>query len=82
MSAPVDAQFNDDTDWGLKAHQAAEQHLAACLEAMYAEDESDLDTWPEDMAGPFCGCETCVIREVLHAAWPILLQAAQAEADG
>lgn len=24
------------------------------------------------LAGPFCGCNTCVVREVLSAAWPHL----------
>lgn len=26
-----------------------------------------------------CGCPTCIVREVLTAAWPILLEAARAE---
>jgi len=24
-----------------------------------------------------CGCDACVVREVLYAAWPILREAAQ-----
>ena len=29
------------------------------------------------LAGPYCGCDTCIVREVLDAAWPHLLAAAQ-----
>jgi len=81
-------------DFGLEAHQAAEAHLHACQAALDYEDYGDyyadldedsdgedveLPDYPEDMAGPYCGCQTCMVREVLHAAWPILLEAARAE---
>lgn len=62
-------------DWGVKAQRAAEEHLLACYEAMHALDEGAQDV--EDPAvGAFCGCETCEVREVLMAAWPILRVAA------
>lgn len=64
-------------DYGREAHEAAQKHLDAINAAEYAEDSEELPDYPEDMAGPWDGCETCVIREVLHAAWPILLEAAK-----
>lgn len=59
------------TDVGYLAQQAAEKHLAACYDAL-VEEEDDPEKWPESPASaPFCGCETCVVREVLYAAWPV-----------
>ena len=74
-------------DFGLEAHEAAEKHLRIVQDwndhwEEHFGDECDCPGGPPpepDMAGPFCGCETCVIRETLHAAWPILLEAAKAE---
>lgn len=61
------------------AQRAAEEHLAACQEAMYAtEGIDDPQDWPESPSiGPFCGCDTCVVRETLHAAWPHVIDAAK-----
>jgi hypothetical protein len=63
-----------DDDPGIRAQRAAEAHLSACVDALFAESESDNpDDWPESPASaPFCGCDTCVVREVLFAAWPII----------
>ena len=56
-------------DFGAEAQKAAEAHLAACQEAMFAMEE-DVETEVESPASaPFCGCDTCVVREVLYAAW-------------
>ena len=63
-------------DLGLEAHQAAEQHLTACWEALDAENEGEVVDWP-DTAGPYCGCQTCTVREVLHAAWPYIVKYAR-----
>ncbi len=52
-------------DAGQAAHDAAEAHLNAIWEAETGEREDS----PE--SAPFCGCQTCIIREVLHAAWPV-----------
>lgn len=61
----------------LQAQRAAEEHLTACWQWLDSED----DDGPElDMAGPFCGCETCLVRETLHAAWPFLKRLALEEA--
>jgi len=73
---------NDITnDPGVRAQRAAEAHLVACWEAFHAYDELGVEEGegPEDpSSAPFCGCETCVVREVLYAAWPILRDAALA----
>jgi hypothetical protein len=63
-----------ETDYGQLAQEAAEKHLTACWEAYWAEEETeDLDSLPESPAcAPFDGCETCVVREVLFAAWPFM----------
>ena len=60
-------------DVGQRAHEAVTEHLSGCWEAMYREEQSDDPAdWPESPAcAPFCGCEDCVLRETLHAAWPV-----------
>lgn len=69
MTSPA---LNQPRDWGLEAHQAAEAHLGL----LWAMENGEGDG-PEETAGPWCGCETCVIREVLHAAWPYMIEAAK-----
>lgn len=66
-------------DYGHQAHAAAERHLNACHAAMYAEEDGEPDVENPAIA-PFCGCQTCVVREALHAAWPIIQQAVRDEA--
>ena len=63
-------------DFELEAQKAAEAHLAACTEAMFAwEEAGEVDESIVSPAiAPFCGCDTCVVREVLYAAWPIMEQ--------
>lgn len=70
MEAPTPAR-----DLGLEAQRAAEAHLAACQDAMFAYDEGDEEA-ESPASAPFCGCDTCMIREILHAAWEILETAA------
>ena len=55
------------------AQKAAEAHLDACFEAMWAYDEGD-DEVESPALAPFCGCQTCIVREVLWAAWPIITE--------
>lgn len=62
-------------DYGREAQAAAEKHLDACMDAFWREGEGEF----EDTIAPFCGCQTCIVREVLHAAWPFLLAAARDE---
>ena len=68
---------NGEGDFGMRAQRAAEEHLEACMMVLWAQDQA-----PEGMpipespaSAPFCGCDTCVVREVLHAAWTILERA-------
>jgi len=63
----------DDIDWGMLAHRNASEHLAACMEALDREQGGeDVDS---PAIAPFCGCETCVVREVLYAGWGTIAQA-------
>lgn len=50
------------------AAAAAKERLAKCAAVLFEEEEADAD----GLAGPFCGCETCMVREVLSAAYPHL----------
>jgi hypothetical protein len=70
------------------AQKAAEHRLAVANEMLWADEEGeredvDRPEWDE-LAGPFCGCDTCIVREILDAAWPHLqtlaLMAEQADA--
>lgn len=70
-----------ERDYFLEAHQAADAHLAACYAAYYAEPEGEGPLPESPASAPFCACETCEIREILHAAWPILREAALAGID-
>lgn len=66
--APVSTPTTDPVAAAADAAQvAAEAHLAACWAHLHEEGPQ-----PEDMAAPFCGCPTCEVREVLHAAYPHL----------
>jgi hypothetical protein len=68
--------------WEDDVQRAAEERLAACNERLWAEEEGDVDVehdGPYPAVAPYCGCDTCVVREVLDAAWPIMLRAAREE---
>ena len=56
-------------DHARQAHDTAMAHLTACWEAMDAEKAGESVDSPA--SAPFCGCEDCTVREVLHAAWPV-----------
>ena len=74
---PPAADHTRDAGW--EAHRAAIAHLEACGEAMYAAEESDNpDSVESPAVGPYCGCSDCDVREILAAAWPILLEDAAA----
>lgn len=66
-------------DWGQEAQTAAEAHLAACQEAMFAWEDGDESVESPAMT-TFCGCDTCVVREVLYAGWPFVEQCVRADA--
>ena len=67
------------------AQKAAERRLAIAQCMAFDEEDSLAELEPpgsyEELEAPFCGCETCVIREVLSAAWPHLLNVKLAEVD-
>lgn len=68
-------------DWELQAQARAEAHLEACRDAYYHEDEHEPsetcdDCPPQVSVGPYDDCTTCIVREVLDAAWPILAELA------
>jgi hypothetical protein len=63
-------------DWGYEAQQSAEAHVDACQRwCDYFEEgepEDELPAGEDPSCGPYCGCTTCIIRETLHAAWPVI----------
>lgn len=66
------------------AQRAGEERLAYCQAQLY-EDENPDPPAPapgegQEPCAPFCGCDTCIVREVLDAAWPHLLELAREEA--
>jgi hypothetical protein len=78
MSNEVIELTRKPKDWGYEAQQAAEAHLAVCAEWMdyYEEGENAEPPEGEDPScAPYDGCDTCLVREVLHAAWPIIEKA-------
>ena len=81
LGRALDRALNDDL-WldahDLALHNHAEAHLDACYDALVAIDLDETD--PAEVAdpayGPFCGCNTCVVREVLTAAWHFVTEVA------
>jgi hypothetical protein len=69
------------------AQAAAERRLAYLTAMLYVEEEgvdgdvADIEAeFPDERsAGPYCGCDTCIVREVLDAAWPHILELAREE---
>jgi hypothetical protein len=63
-----------DIDPGPAIQAAAERHLNACWDAHYAEEEAEdgAEEVPSPAVGPFCGCETCIVRECIAGAWPVI----------
>jgi hypothetical protein len=65
--------------------RVAEARLNAADEWLWVEDEGEHaglhDTVPDgpELAGPYCGCTTCIVREVLDAAWPYAYRLAHAD---
>lgn len=56
-------------------HAAGVARLRAAEEALDAEAVGEHPAGAEELAGPFCGCEDCLVREVLHAGVEALLRA-------
>lgn len=76
-------------DFAHEAQQAAEKRLEACDAVMDLEGEdyndpairAQYEKAYEGLAGPYDGCTTCIVREVLDAVWPILQEAAKDELE-
>ena len=69
-------------DLAQKAQRAAEARLADVTDRFWADEEGAEDAWDGwDGTAPYCGCETCLVREILTGAWPMLLEAAKLEAQ-
>jgi hypothetical protein len=63
-----------------RASEIVAAHLAACEQAAEAiEAIDDPALWPPSPAlAPFCGCDTCLVRETLAAIWPHIERALEA----
>lgn len=53
------------------AQQAAERRLAVATSVLF--DEED-ELAAAELTAPYCGCDTCIVREVVAAAWPYLFR--------
>lgn len=62
-----------------RIQRLAEKHLAACNDAMIDFDEGNQDT-PSPAYGPYDGCDTCIVREVLSVAWDEMIAEARRQA--
>lgn len=62
------------------ASDAALLRLERAYHELMYEDEYDGRGSPP--LAPFCGCFTCMVREVLDAAYPYLREAARLEVEG
>lgn len=66
----------------IEAQRAAEARLTAANEWLWLDEEGEYAGDHDDaregaeLAGPYCGCDTCLVREVLDAAWPHLYRMA------
>ena len=58
-----------------QAQRAAELRLIEAEQDMWESIERE-DAGEHKTAGWFCGCDTCIVREVLDAAWPYLYRLA------
>ncbi len=67
-----------EDDFEARVQRKAEAHLAACNDYAWSED---LDQErPNPAYGPYCGCDTCIVREVLSVCWDEMLAEANREA--
>lgn len=51
------------------AEQAAINRLYHCFSELHGEDTDDAEC---ECLGAFCGCETCIVREVFDAIMKVL----------
>jgi hypothetical protein len=69
-----------NTEAVIEAEKRAQQAAEERLELAYAVLNDEAEDEAGELAGPFCGCMTCEVREVLDAAWPHLKTAWEAGA--
>lgn len=81
--------MRDQRQLGEAAQRAAERRLEAAFLVMDAESVEDDEEFPAavieaaaaQLCAPFDGCPTCIVREVLDAAWPALSMLAARPSD-
>lgn len=74
MSDITEEQMDDLIALEKRAQRAAEHRFDMAMDSVYSEDDDVYDNL--ELAGPFCGCTTCIVREILDAAWPHLYEMA------
>ena len=60
-----------ETDILYDIGQRCEEHLESCMDAAFLDLK---ETGVSPAHQPFCGCTTCIVREVLMVAWPLFLE--------
>lgn len=82
---PAGGSLTDETLRRIEAlAERAQAASEARLERAYYELHEDPDEYEgdgSDTFAPFCGCLTCVVREVIDAAYPYVREAARLEFD-
>lgn len=71
-------------DYLALAGESAKEHMESLFEALEQASAVALENLPEDAvviltvkgnSGDFCGCTTCIVREVMTVVWPFAVQA-------
>lgn len=61
--------------------RAAERRLTDANEHLWEDTDGEFAGLHTEstsvLAGPYCGCDTCIVREVLDAAWPFMYRLAR-----
>lgn len=61
-----------EDDWGAQAQRAAEDHIVRVWASFHEEEDGWAEMPPSPAVGPFDGCQTCEVREILYAALPFI----------
>lgn len=77
MASPI-RDINEAGDTLYEIGQACEEHLDRCMDSAFLDLEESGDS---PAFAPFCGCNTCVVREVLMTAWPLFLKYMETQSD-
>lgn len=59
-------------DPGPAIQDAAQQHLDRVWAAFFALEEDPQAVVDNPAVEPFCGCDTCCVRETIAGAWPVI----------